>query len=617
MNKYFHLLVVSCLLVSVKGFAVPAYPHPIQVTQSDGSQLTINICGDEWFNYITTEDNYLLKQNAKGDYEYAKFENNLIVSTGRVARQNRSVEDKAFLRKLGKNPINQQKEIKVRSLRQKELGHNGHQRVPNPLIGQKRGLVILVEFKDKKFVSQTAQQDFNRLLNEPNYNEKKGAYRATGSAKDYFKASSNNIFDPTFDVVGPYTLSQNVDYYGGNDNLYGRDMRPREMIREACVLADNDVDFSNYDTDNNGEVDMVFVYYAGGNEAEGGGDATIWPHKWQLNRPYASHDGKTVKIYACSSELNIHKVMCGIGTFCHEFSHVLGLPDFYNTVKSREYTLGEWDIMTSGPYNNGGNTPPSWLAHERFYLGYLSPILLSDIGEKTLEPIIPSNKAFLLSPSGNTHNLDGANPSPQYYYLLENRQYLGWDSVYNTTRRAGNDLGHGLLITKVDFDYNAWERNIPNNDPNNLRFDIIEADGTQYSYKGDTYPGTNNVPQFTPKQQNGTPSNAIITRIEELANNNIKFYYGDYTSSDLEESTVESKELTLFFDNNKNLFVILTEEDKQQDLFVYNIGGKLIQHYKKESYSGNSVAISNLPKGNSYIILLGSGRSRKSAKVFL
>ncbi len=615
MKKYFHLLVVSCLLMSVKGFAVPAYPHPIQVTQSDGSVLTIKIHGDEWFSYTTTEDNYLLKQNTKGDYEYAKFEDNIIVSTGKVARQNRSMEDKAFLRQLGKSPISKQKEIALRSLRQKALGHNGHHRAPNPLIGEKRGLVILVEFKDKKFVSQTAKQDFTRLLNEPNYNDKKGDYKATGSAKDYFKASTNNIFDPTFDVVGPYTLSGDVSYYGGNDPIYKRDMRPREMVIEACNLANNDVNFSDYDTDNNGEVDMVFIYYAGGNEAEGNDANTIWPHKWQLAYPYASHDGKTIKIYACSSELNRRNVMCGIGTFCHEFSHVLGLPDFYNTTKLGEYTVGEWDIMTEGPYNNGGNTPPSWLAHERFYLGYLSPTLLSGVGEKTLEPIITSNQAFLLSPSDDTHNLDGANPYPQYYYLLENKQYLGWDSVYTT--RRGSYLGHGLLITKVNFDSNEWEQNSPNNDPNNLRFDVIEADGTPYSYTGDTYPGATDATQFAPQLQHGILSDAIITKIEELTNKNIKFRYRDNTSSSLEETTVEPKELTVFFDNNRNLFVLLTEEDKQQDLFVYNIEGKLIQHYKKESYTGNSVAISNLPKGGSYVISLGSRKKGKSAKVIL
>ena len=209
-----------------------------------------------------------------------------------------------------------------------------------PKVGSPRSLVILVNFADKSFVVPDPKAAFSRLLNTEGYNENGG----TGSARDYFRASSNGQFNPNFDVVGPYTLPNTMAYYGGNDSD-DYDLRPADMVIHACSLANEFVNFADYDIDNDGYVDNVFIYYAGFNEAEGANENTVWPHRWVVySGNYTGSkvfDGKTVYDYACTSELkgSSGSTMCGIGTFTHEFGHVIGLPDHYHTEDPNKNTL--------------------------------------------------------------------------------------------------------------------------------------------------------------------------------------------------------------------------------------------------------------------------------------
>lgn len=532
MKKNIYLL-LAMLLVSLRIAAIPAIPHPIQVTQSDGSVITIRMYGDEFFHYTVTEDNYLITQQSNGDYVYAEFDGERIKPTAMLVRapENRTQAERQLLVRLGRNPITPEISARLRAMGKEQIKgvKPTMQRIlrPNPLYGEKKGIVILVEFTDKQFVSSTANQDFTNLLNERGYSANGG----TGSARDYFIASTDSQYMPKFDVYGPYRLSNTVAYYGTDGN--GRiDLRIDEAVKEACLKAkEAGVDFTQYDTDNDNEVDMVFLYYAGGNQAEGAGEHTIWPHKSEIANPITI-DGKRIKTYACTSERNGYGTMCGIGTFCHEFGHVLGLPDYYDTDVSTNFTIGAWDIMASGGYNNRGRTPPTWASYSRFFLGYLTPTVLNQPGEKILDPIQTSNSAYIISPPNDVHNLDGDNPNPRYYYIIENRQYLDWDSIANRYDYTSEGaLGKGLLITKINFDPVAWRNNRPNNDPNNLRVDIIEADGTRYSYTGDTYPGSNNITAFSPVKSDGSIYDGILQSISQEPDGSIAFCYKDCIGS--------------------------------------------------------------------------------------
>jgi hypothetical protein len=198
-------------------------------------------------------------------------------------------------------------------------------------------------------------------------------------------------------------------------------------------------------------------------------------------------------VYACTSELSGNELessgMCGIGTFCHEFSHVLGLPDLYATNSSKHKTMGDWDILDYGPYNNEGRTPPSYSAYERFFMDWMTPEVINEDGNYKLEDLKISNKAYLIS-ANNQHNLVGVNPDPKEFYLMEYRDTIGWDKFIP---------GNGMLVTKINFDESRWFDNIVNNNPSTMGVDIIEADGIQYgdAKPGDLFPGSANVTAFT------------------------------------------------------------------------------------------------------------------------
>ena len=463
MKRIFVLLlgIVCCALGGV--WAVPAKPIVKTLIQPDGSELKVRLVGDENGHYYITLEGNVVEQDKDGWY---------VVGNG----QQREGERLQMPRK------------RVHSSTVDEQRRAPHQ--------AERGLVILVEFSDVSF-SKT-RQNFDDLLNKEGYNYN----GATGSARDYFRDASNGQYVPEFDVYGPYRLDSVMSYYGQNDRS-GLDMHPDQMVVDAVAkLASDslvDINFADYDTDNDGYMDNLFVYYAGYGENEGAPENSVWPHAWEVYEEYVKgqlvYDGKQIKGYACASELQDASgvVMCGIGTFCHEFGHVLGLPDFYVTDYSSQHkTLGDWDIMDAGAYLNGGNTPPTYSAHERFYLGWLTPEILNETGDFELEELQKSNKAYIVTETGE-HNLDGGNPNPATYYLLENRQKTGWDRYLP---------GHGLMITKTIYNENNWYNNIPNNNRYLQGYDLIEADGkapnNDYGKGGDLFPGTANVTSYSP-----------------------------------------------------------------------------------------------------------------------
>lgn len=465
MDKRIYLFVILLALTGSfhSVFAIRANPAPVIVTQPDGTKLTIRIHGDEFNHYRTTNDGYLLTENPNGFYIYDLTYSNIEDKTTQIIARDatkRSITDQKLLMSIPKADANQIYASKLQRSKSAGLQRTTTLRKAFPLTGNPKSLVILVNFSDKSFVVPTPKTAFTNLLNQSGYSANGG----TGSARDYFMAASFGKFAPQFDVVGPYTLPNTLDYYGKN-NSQKDDQNPQQMIIDACQQADiNGVDFTQYDTDNDGMVDNIFVYYAGYNEAEGGPANTVWPHRWSLADYTNTFDGKIVYDYACTSELNSSSGsnMCGIGTFSHEFGHVLGLPDYYHTADATgsKSTLDYWHIMDAGAYNNKGRTPPTYTAYDRFYLGWFTPQEINTANNYTLLPIyqgttIPANtnqQAYILS--ATIHNLVGTNPSPTEFFVVEYRKKTGWDAYLP---------GDGMLIWHIDYDANAWSDNSPNN----------------------------------------------------------------------------------------------------------------------------------------------------------
>ena len=286
-------------------------------------------------------------------------------------------------------------------------------------------------------------------------------------------------------MFGPYTLSNNYRYYGKNA-ASGNDTNVPEMIVEACRMASADVDLSTYDYDNDGYIDNVYVFYACSGEANGGSDDTVWPHRWVVYGENYDGDpdvgGVKVYDYACSNEIReslknkIGTNLEGIGTFVHEFGHVLGFSDHYSTNDNNlALDPGYYDVMASASYLNYGRTPYGYSAYERMYMGWLEPtqIFPSRDGDKMTLKTIDEGEALLVTADGSTHNMDGVSPSPANYYLIENRASAGWDSFAGYYGTSGTPGDKGMLITKINYDADRWERNIVNAYANQMGIELV------------------------------------------------------------------------------------------------------------------------------------------------
>ena len=447
-NKVFAFL-LALIVVPIQMFAVPALPVAKRIMVGN-EEYYVSLRGDEFGHYWQAETGEKIIQQEDGRYRIlSHFEaENLLYKTAegrRRANATRNQKQHGFL---------------------------------SSLIGSKRGLVILVDFRDNRFSLEDPNTTYNEIFNQLDY---KG-YGMTGSVRDYFLAQSYGQFDMTLDVAGPYTLSKPMSSYGGNSDE-GIDIGARAFARESFTLADADVDYKNYDWDGDGVVEQVFIVYAGYAEAQGAPANTIWPHSYGLAEPLKL-DGVSVSQYACSSELRgaSGKNVDGIGTVCHEFSHCLGLRDHYDTQGSN-FGTGAWDLMASGSYNNNSCTPAAYTAFERWCMGWLEPQeLTSQTDIKDMKPLVESPEAYILY--NDAHKDE--------FYILENRQKIGFDEAL---------YGHGLMVFHIDYNEQDWKSNTINISAARQRVTIIPADGEKVSSRtslsSDPFPGTKGITSLT------------------------------------------------------------------------------------------------------------------------
>ena len=423
---------------------------------------------------------------------------------------------------------------------------------------QKKGLVLLVQFSDAggKMKAGAATQ-WNNRFNQEGFSQ----YNHVGSVRDYFREQSYGMLTIDFDVVGPLTLSNTREYYGSspNNNL---DDRAAEMVIDALRLADSEVNYADYDWDGNGWVDQVYVIYAG--VTYYGTQGYIWPHEWSLNDAKLwgcgsgrqRMDGVYINTYAVSNELANASTLEGIGTACHEFSHCLGYPDFYDTAYSGGTAGQNWDVLDGGCYNgprNIGEVPSPYTAYERWTAGWIDLIPLTEPCRVTDMPAInEEGVAYIITNTGNTNE----------YYILENRQ----KKTFGTYNR-----GHGLMVWHIDYDQSSWFSNNVNTNKNHQRMTFVPADGQvgtlvnngdgTYQYQisaddeaGDPYPGKKGVDEVQPltwfiREKNGTKTHPnLIHSITETAGGKISFIYGDIiilaTPEVIEPTNISDKSFT-------------------------------------------------------------------------
>lgn len=485
-KKTLHILLL--LLSAASLWAVPARRVPITVEQPDGTRLSLTMRGDEHFHCLVTSDGVPVVRQGSA-YYYAFIGSDGVEATAHLAHEQelRTAEELQLVASLP----DMQAAYGRRMAQARTARGAAVTRVAEvPSMGEVHVPVLLVQYTDVKFFSSDPKTAFEERLNGEDYTAE-GGY---GSIREYFIDQSEGQFDPYFEIIGPITLDRAMAYYGENDKN-GSDLRPREMVADACRKAYSGkmVDFSRYDNNKDGYVDILYVIYAGYGEASYPDmlENTVWPHQWQLASPL-SFDGVQISRYACNNELDGYKgtELDGIGTFCHEFSHCLGLPDFYDTSGGTAFGMNAWSIMDSGCYNNNGHTPCGYTAYEKDCLGWTSLVELSNPALVTLKPLNEGGAAYKIVNDAN----------PDEFYVVESFSKRGWNAY---------SPAEGMLVLHVDYLQSAWRENVVNNDPKHQRVTIIPADGklTAHTLEGDTYPGLSGNTTLT---STSTPSATVF-----------------------------------------------------------------------------------------------------------
>ncbi len=345
------LLAAAALVCSASAFAVPAKRISYTLTQPDGSVVTLTKAGDEFNKYYLTSDNKVVLRGGDAYYFATVGPDGTAVRSEVLAADpgKRDGVQRAFVAAVNDEKVSEAMNATARrsklaaptvagSYGNAASRADGIPQVGIGLLpssknftskGSPKVLIILVEYSDVKFRTANPQNYFNSLLNAKGFSQN----GASGSVADWFNDASAGQFTPQFDVYGPVTLPNNRAYYGAND-FYGDDVRPHTMVIDACKALDSSINFKDYDNNNDGLLDNVYLFYAGEGEADSNVDNAIWPHQWDLSAAGSTItlDGVKIDHYGCSNEWDInYRRAVGIGTFVHEFSHVLGLPDHYQT----------------------------------------------------------------------------------------------------------------------------------------------------------------------------------------------------------------------------------------------------------------------------------------------
>lgn len=556
------LSITFALMGIVSGFAAKAYSGIVTVTQSDGTELNVRIYGDEHFNWLTTEDGVLLVKEGNNYYIAETTSYGTLKATSYIAH-NANKRVPAEIKAIKKQDLSCFRSYAIQKASPAKAMGTGNSGVKYfPHSGSPKALVILVEFSDTPFQSgEKAKNVFEHFLKgktedalPDGYEAYTGSYakanlRNNGSVSDYFYVMSQGTYTPQFDVVGPYKLNQPSLYYGKGEND-----NTQALVSDACKAADGDVDFSEYDADGDGMVDLVYIIYAGYPASMSGNPNDIWPKSGTGG--FGTYDGKKVSRFGIHAELNFGLelnqkngfLLSGIGLFCHEFSHTLGLPDLYPTVDASKVDNQNpemWDLMDGGEYTyNGGYCPTPYSPWEMDAMGWATPIELSDEKQTvTLKSYGKERVAYKIKGENNE------------YLLLQNIQIGGWWTgvalVYKT----------GMLVWRIDYnneDVNLFDN--PNNTLDKPKVMIVPADGyvisdynhgdgkqwtdDQYkeSLQGDPFPGATNKTELLSVVLNNSTLEKPIYNIKE-ENEVITFDYLDNISA-IQLPSVEETDMT-------------------------------------------------------------------------
>ena len=552
------LLSIAFALMGITSiFAAKAKPGITNIIQSDGSQLSIRLNGDENRHWYSTSDGVLLVQVGSNYYIAQVEEDGTLKATPQLAHNasERGEREQYAIAQQDKDKFFNSGSEDTQVLA-KPIGNVSPAYFPHT--GSPKALVILVQFQDVKFKTTDPVATFTHYLKAETVEtipEANNAYSSQwanyGSVTQYFKDMSGGQFTPQFDIVGPVTVSKNSAYYGSNTN--GRtDTHFTEMIAEACKNVSSKVNFADYDQNNDGYVDLVYVIYAGYSESMGdNSEDCLWPKSGTANiyapdntQQLLTLNGKRICRYGINNEINGtpsdmgddgKPLLNGIGLFCHEFTHTMGIPDLYPTVESSRVDNQNpeyWDLMDGGEYTYNGYCPTPYSPWEMDVMGWTTP---TELGEEA--------KQVSLNSYANDRIAYKINGEKDEYLLLQNVQKKGWWRYL---------YGHGLLVWRIDYPFETVGLSTSqrlNNTIGKPNVMIVPADGyvisdynhgkgyqwtdAEYdaSLKADPFPGTLKVSELLSVKLNNSTLKKPIYNIKESEDGVITFdYLKDFTT---------------------------------------------------------------------------------------
>lgn len=468
-------LLFGLLFAAMTAGAVKMKPGINIIKQADGTTITVRAYGDEDLSYFLASDGTLLYQEGTNFYIAGVKADGTLYSTGVLAHEPsmRTIKEISAIKAQNAKAFynSMETQAKANKVRREPMTPDNSLL---PSLGKHKIPVILVEFSDVEFSVENPKATFDKYLNGKElFNKETDPEMGQNyaSVAKYFKDMSFGKFEPEFEVYGPVNLGKPLATYGAG---YSSEENMGLLLTDACTAVDNEVDFTQYDSNDDGNIDLIYIIYAGFSQSIAGNSTDcIHPKSGYLSLA-KSFDGMDVKRYGVNNELNgtpadqaNGPIINGIGLFCHEFSHCMGLPDLYPKSGSIaeaciNQNMDYWSLMDAGEYTANGYRPTAYTAWERERLGWMEIGTLTGPSNVELKSLDEGGAAFRI--------YNDKDETGHEYYIVENVQNNGWNK---------NLFGNGLMVTHVDYLSSQFSLGgcKVNNTGGHPRMHVMAADG--------------------------------------------------------------------------------------------------------------------------------------------
>ena len=468
-------LLFGLLFAAMTAGAVKMKPGINIIKQADGTTITVRAYGDEDLSYFLASDGTLLYQEGTNFYIAGVKADGTLYSTGVLAHEPsmRTIKEISAIKAQNAKAFynSMETQAKANKVRREPMTPDNSLL---PSLGKHKIPIILVEFSDVEFSVENPKATFDKYLNGKELFNKETdpeIGQNYASVAKYFKDMSFGKFEPEFEVYGPVNLGKPLATYGAG---YSSQENMGLLLTDACTAVDDEVDFTQYDSNDDGNIDLIYIIYAGFSQGIAGNSTDcIHPKSGYLSLA-KSFDGMDVKRYGVNNELNgtpadqaNGPIINGIGLFCHEFSHCMGLPDLYPKSGSIaeaciNQNMDYWSLMDAGEYTANGYRPTAYTAWERERLGWMEIGTLTGPSNVELKSLDEGGAAFRI--------YNDKDETGHEYYIVENVQNNGWNK---------NLFGNGLMVTHVDYLSSQFSLGgcKVNNTEGHPRMHVMAADG--------------------------------------------------------------------------------------------------------------------------------------------